>query len=46
MDNINYDNLNKLINYIENNLQNNIDLNSLAKIVGVSANSLQRIFIF
>ena len=46
MDNINYDNLNKLINYIENNLQNNIDLNSLAKIVGVSTNSLQRIFIF
>lgn len=46
MENINYNNLNKMIMYIEENLQNNIDYNELAKIVGVSEYSLQRIFMF
>lgn len=46
MNNINFDNLNKMIQYIENNLKNNIDINDLSKLVGVSSNSLQRIFSF
>ena len=46
MNNINFDNLNKMIQYIENNLKNDIDINDLAKLVGVSSNSLQRIFSF
>lgn len=46
MNNINYDNLNKMIKYIEDNLENDIYMNNLAKIVGISANSLQRIFTF
>lgn len=46
MNNINYDNLNEMVRYIEDNLDNNIDINILSKIVGVSANSLQRIFTF
>lgn len=46
MNNINYDNLNKMIKYIEDNLEDNIDIRTLSKIVGVSSNSLQRIFTF
>lgn len=46
MNNINYDNLNKMMRYIEDNLENDIDINTLSRIVGVSANSLQRIFTF
>lgn len=46
MNNINYDNLNKMIKYIEDNLENNIDIRTLSRIVGVSSNSLQRIFTF
>lgn len=46
MDNINYDNLNKMVKYIEDNLENSIEINQLAKIVGISENSLQRIFVF
>lgn len=46
MDNINYDNLNEMIKYIEDNLENDICMNKLANIVGISANSLQRIFAF
>lgn len=46
MNNINYDNLNKMLRYIEDNLEDNIDIDTLSKIVGVSANSLQRIFTF
>lgn len=46
MENINYNNLNNMIKYIEDNLTNNINMNELAKIVGISANSLQRIFAF
>lgn len=45
-DNLNYDNLNNMINYIEDNLENEININELAKIVGISSNSLQRIFNF
>lgn len=46
MDNINYNNLNNIVKYIENNLINEINMNELAKIVGISKNSLQRIFVF
>ena len=46
MDNINYNNLNKMIKYIENNLVNEISMDELSKIVGISTNSLQRIFAF
>lgn len=46
MDNINYDNLNEMVEYIERNLENDICMNDLAKIVGISINSLQRIFTF
>lgn len=46
MYNVNYNNLNKMIQYIENNLENEIDYKELAKIVGISPNSLQRIFTF
>lgn len=46
MENINYDNLNKMVRYIEDNLENDIYMDNLAKIVGISANSLQRIFTF
>lgn len=41
-----YEYLNKMIEYIENNLTENIDYKKLAKIVGVSEYSLQRIFMF
>ena len=46
MGNINYENLNNMINYIENNLEKDIYIEELAKIVGISSNSLQRIFTF
>lgn len=46
MENINYKNLNKMVEYIEENLTNEININELAKIVGISVNSLQRIFTF
>lgn len=43
---MNYDLLNKMIKYIEDNLTEHIDYNVLAKIVGISEYSLQRIFVF
>ncbi len=43
---MNYELLNEMITYIENNLTNNIEYRKLAKIVGVSEYSLQRIFVF
>lgn len=46
IENENYKNLNNMIKYIEDNLINDIDMNKLAKIVGISLNSLQRIFTF
>lgn len=46
MNNINYNNLNKMILYIENNLENEIDKKKLATITGISINTLQRIFVF
>lgn len=46
VENINYKNLNNMIKYIEENLTHEIDINKLAIIVGISVNSLQRIFTF
>lgn len=46
MDNMNYENLNQMIQYIEENLQENITMKKLSTIVGISENSLQRIFHF
>lgn len=43
---MNYNLLNEMINYIEDNLTEDIDYNVLAKIVGISEYSLQRIFAF
>ena len=43
---MNYNLLNEMINYIEDNLTEDIDYNVLAKIVGISEYSLQRIFTF
>lgn len=43
---MNYNLLNNMINYIEDNLTEKIDYKKLAKIVGVSEYALQRIFIF
>lgn len=43
---MNFDYLNNMIEYIEEHLTENIDYKNLAKIVGVSEYSLQRIFIF
>lgn len=43
---MNYDLLNKMIDYIEDNLEEDIKYEDLAKIVGVSLYSLERIFIF
>ena len=43
---MNYSLLNKMIDYIEDNLEEDIEYNKLAKIVGVSLYSLERIFIF
>lgn len=39
-----YKSLNEIIEYIENNLENKIDYNTLAKILGVNEYTLQRIF--
>ena len=41
-----YENLNKVIDEIENNLTEKIDYKNLAKIVGTSSYTLQRIFVF
>lgn len=41
---MNYDLLNNMIDYIEENLTEDIKYKDLAKIVGVSEYSLQRIF--
>ena len=46
IENENYKNLNNMIKYIENNLVNEIEIKKLAEIVGISSNSLQRIFTF
>ncbi len=43
---MNFEYLNKMIQYIEENLTEEIDYKKLAQIVGVSEYSLQRIFIF
>ena len=43
---MNYKLLNEMINYIEENLTEDINYKKLAKIVGVSEYSLQRIFVF
>lgn len=43
---MNYDYLNQMIQYIENHLTEKIEYKELAKIVGVSEYSLQRIFLF
>lgn len=43
---MNYESLNEMIKYIEENLTENIDYKKLSKIVGTSEYSLQRIFIF
>lgn len=43
---MNYNLLNEMINYIEKNLTEDINYKALAKIVGISDYSLQRIFVF
>lgn len=43
---MNYEYLNHMIKYIEENLTENIEYKALAKIVGVSEYNLQRIFVF
>lgn len=43
---MNFNYLNKMIQYIEENLTENIDYKKLAQIVGISEYSLQRIFTF
>lgn len=43
---MNYDNLNKMISYIEEHLEENIDMKNLSKIVGTNDFILQRIFVF
>lgn len=41
-----YDSLNKLIDTIEENLETEIDYNELAKVIGTSSYTMQRIFTF
>ena len=41
-----YDSLNRLIDTIEKNLENEIDYNELAKVIGTSSYTMQRIFVF
>lgn len=41
-----YDSLNKLIDTIEENLENQIDYKALAKVIGTSSYTMQRIFAF
>lgn len=43
---MNFDYLNKMINYIEDNLENDIDLNKLSKITNTNLFILERIFSF
>ena len=43
---MNFEYLNRMVKYIEENLINDIDYKKLAKIVGVSEYNLQRIFMF
>ena len=43
---MNYEYLNNMIKYIEENLTQDIEYKKLSQIVGVSEYSLQRIFIF
>lgn len=43
---MNYDLLNNMVDYIEENLNENIEYKELAKIVGISEYNLQRIFVF
>ena len=42
----NYDSLNTLIDTIEKNLENEIDYQELAKVIGTSSYAMQRIFTF
>lgn len=41
-----HDSLNRLIDTIEKNLENEINYNELAKIIGTSSYTMQRIFAF
>lgn len=41
-----YDSLNQLIDTIEKNLENEIDYQELAKVIGTSSYAMQRIFTF
>ena len=43
---MNFEYLNEMVEYIEDNLTEEIDYKQLAKIVGISEYSLQRIFMF
>ena len=43
MENINYKNLNKMIEYVEENLTNEINIKELAKIVGVTRQTINLI---
>lgn len=43
---MNFEYLNQMIKYIEENLTENIEYKKLAQIVGVSVYNLQRIFMF
>lgn len=43
---MNFEYLNQMVKYIEENLTRNIEYKKLAKIVGVSEYNLQRIFVF
>lgn len=43
---MNFDHLNKMISYIENNLDNEIDFNELSKITNTNIFILERIFMF
>ena len=43
---MNFEYLNQMVKYIEENLTENIEYKKLAQIVGVSEYNLQRIFVF
>ncbi len=43
---MNFDNLNKMVYYIEKNLDNEIDYNELGKITNTNIFILERIFMF
>lgn len=43
---MNYENLNKMVRHIENNLDKQIDLNKLSKLTNTNIFILERIFMF